>query len=113
MAAEKGIERIRFEYKGAPYTLEFDRDTVTRAERTYGISMNDLGEAKLTTMQSLFAASFVKHHPKVSRSLINEMWATMGDKVGLYAALVEMYGGVASSVLEDGDEGNRTDWASE
>lgn len=106
-------ERIKFTYKGKEYVLEFDRASVARAERTYGVAITEMTTGKLTVMQDMFAAAFIKNHPKVSRSLINEIFYSMREKVELYQMLVLMYSEVANSVLEDGEEGNGTSWAKE
>lgn len=106
-------DRIKFTYKGKEYTLEFDRHAVAKAERTYGIDLTQMTTAKLTLMQDLFAAAFIKHHQKVKRSLINEIFYSMDEKVELYQMLVAMYSNVANSVLEDSEEGNGTSWTTE
>ena len=104
------MSKIEFEYKGEPYTLEFDRKSCEIAERSLGLSVNDVSSGKITLLPVLFQAAMRKHHPQVKHSQIMEMFNTMGDKQGLYEGLLTMYVECVETLLEEPDEGNVTSW---
>lgn len=107
-------DTITFTDNGVKYTLEFDRDSATRAERAMGISMSELQTGKTYLVKDLFAAAFAKHHPHIKPSTVESLFNRITDKTGLYQKLVYMYASAASTVLEDPeDEGNAISWKAE
>ena len=104
---------IKFTYNNITYTLEFDRKTCEVAERTFGISLTDITSGKVTMVPLLFQAAFMKHHPKMRPSKINEIYASMEDKQGLYEALASMYAECVNTLLDEPDEGNATSLTTE
>ena len=105
------MSKITFDYEGAEYTLEFDRETISAAETAYGITLNSIREAKVSTFPGLFRAAFMKHHPRVSPSLIDEMYERMPDKSGLFVELVGMYADAVNSILAEPAKGKAINWA--
>lgn len=104
-------EKIVFEYEGTKYTLEFDRETAVQAERAFGISVSELNSGKSHVVKDLFAASFLKHHPKIKNTTVNMFYDNIEDKTGLYRHLSEMYAAAAQTLLEDPeDEGKAISW---
>lgn len=51
---------------GKEYTLEFDREAVTYAERI-GFSMDDIDSKMMNRVPELFWLAFRKNHPKVTK----------------------------------------------
>lgn len=104
-------DRITFESNGTTYTLEFDRDSATRAERTFGISLSDLQSGKTYLVHDLFFAAFIKHHPHIKGPVVEDFFNRMPDKTELYQKLVQMYAAAAGSLLDDPeDEGKVLSW---
>ena len=103
-------DRITFEYEGAEYILEFDRESAQRAEMMFDVSMNELLSGKTSMMYALFTAAFLKHHPKIKTSTVQMFWNRMPDKQELYMALVTMYYNTVGTLLEDPEEGNALSW---
>ena len=63
---------MKFEYKGKEYTLEFNRATVTMAERA-GFTMEDFDQKLMTRIPELFYYAFKMHHPEVTKKLSDEI----------------------------------------
>lgn len=104
------MSKIEFENGGEQYTLEFDRRSVEVAERTYGMSLPDLLNGKMSYMPQLFQAAFLKHHPKIKPSKVNELFVAMVDKDELYQALTAMYAETVSTLLDEPEEGKGQSW---
>lgn len=103
--------RITFESNGSTYILEFDRDSAQRAERSLGISMADLQSGKTYLVHDLFMAAFIKHHPHIKGTVVDQFFENIENKTELYSALVRMYAEAAGSLLDDPeDEGKAISW---
>ena len=110
MAATDSEKRIKFDWNGTEYPLEFDRDSVMQAERAFGISYEDLRSGRTYVMHDLFAAALIKHHPRMKAATIEALWAAMGDKAGLYRELALMYADTLAQTLEEPEEGKALAW---
>ena len=106
--AEKNM--IKFESNGTTYTLEFNRDSVRKAEKLYDISLSELTSGKTSTVESLFYAAFIMHHPNIKRGVMEGFFEQMGDKTALYEALVTMYVETANATLSEPEEGKALAW---
>lgn len=105
------MSTIEFDYQDKHYTLEFDRSTAAAAERRYGISLNEVLDGKLTYLPPMFAAAFLKHHPRVPQAKIDEIYDQMGDKQGLMEGLLGMYAETVMTLMEEPEEGKAISWA--
>lgn len=94
-----------FDWNGTEYTLEFDRKTVVLAEDALGLTLNDIREPKLSTMEKLFHAALLKHHPKIKPNVVEELYELQDDKQGLFADLLEMYVETVNSLLNETPKG--------
>lgn len=103
-------DSISFDYSGKHYELGFDRASAKRAEKQYNISLGELTSGKVSVVQDLFMASFLKNHEKTKPSTMLRIFNAMSDKDALYQALVGMYAECANSVLEEPEEGNAISW---
>ncbi len=115
-AAKKTDEkctRIKFEYRGESYVLEFDRDTIVATERGYDVSVRDLSTAKIGAIKGAFAGAFLKNHPGTDDELIDEIWGAMPEKVELARKLTRMYVEGYNSLVSVPDEGNAISWTAE
>ena len=63
---------MKFEYNGKEYTLEFNRATVTMAERA-GFTMDDLDSKMMTRIPELFYYAFKMHHPDITKKETDEI----------------------------------------
>lgn len=100
---------IVFEHKGTNYTLEFNRDTVRQLERN-GFSVNDIASQPVNSVLILFRSSFLAHHPRLSQSVIDEIWDSLGNKDGLFEALIELYNEPVEALLSEPDDGKKITW---
>lgn len=102
---------ISFSYDGEDYTLEFNRSSVSVLERKYKFTINDVEELRVSAFPDLFACAFIMHHPNVKRSVVDEIFDSMGSKSELIEALCEMYIEVVQSVMsEEPAKGKATSW---
>lgn len=103
--------KIKFEYEGTTYTLEFDRDTAQKAERAFGISIGEIQSGKTYLVHDLFMAAFMKHHPHIKPSVVDGFFENIKDKTELYQTLAKMYAEAAGSLLDEPeDEGKAIGW---
>ena len=100
---------IRFSYKDKDYTLEFTRDTVRQMERQ-GFVPGDIDTKPMTVIPDLFAGAFLKNHPTVKRSRIDEIYEALGGKQRLIRALIEMYNDTLETLIGDEDDEGNAEW---
>lgn len=94
-----------FEYEGTEYVLEFDRASIEKAERTMGLTPQDIASGKASSFPDLFRAALLKHHPHMKTHTVKMLYSLQEDKVGLHGDLAEMYGEVYESLFEEPPEG--------
>ena len=107
---EKQVSKISFEYKGAKYVLEYDRDSVMQAEKLFDLSIGEVRDLKLSSFDGLFRGAFLKHHPTIDQELVDEIMSRFTDKADLFKNLAAMYGNCVMSLLEEPEEGNGISW---
>ena len=93
-----------FEYNGTEYFLEFDRESIERAEQVLDLSMNEVTTYKLTNMKKLFHAALLKHHRNIKASTVDMLYKVQEDKMDLHADLMAMYSEAIEASVES--EGN-------
>lgn len=104
------VNRITFNYNGTEYIMEYDRDTAIQTEKTYGLSMNDVRDGKLSAFESLFNGAFIKHHPNIKQTTLDLFWSSMPNKPELFRNLTMMYVNCINTLLEEPEEGNAISW---
>lgn len=101
--------QIKLTYKGEDYVLEFNRMTVKMLENT-GFNINEFLDKPANNIELAFTASFVKNHPKVKQTTIDEIFAHCPDKNALIANLnimiQECYDSLLAEPEDKTDEGN-------
>lgn len=104
-------KQINFEYRGKQYCLEYTRASVKYMEQM-GFNPNDVGDKMMTRLPQLFRGAFIAHHPDVKNKVVDTIYDTMDDKVGLYKCLFEMFSDPYNEMLESpkGDKGNVINW---
>lgn len=93
-----------FNYNGTDYFLEFDKESILLAEEALDLSFSDLRSYKITTMQKMFWAALLKHHPNIKANTVEMLYSKQKDKRGLHNDLLEMYAEHMNALLEDGDD---------
>ncbi len=100
---------ISFENKGTHYTLEFTRDSVKQMERV-GFSVAMAENQPVTAMQTLFKGAFIAHHPRISQATIDDIWENLGNKDGLFDALLNLYNEPIEALMKEPEEGKKIEW---
>ena len=100
---------ISFEHKGTQYTLEFSRESVKRME-SVGFSLENAANQPVTALLTLFKGAFITHHPRISQSVIDEIWDDLGNKDGLFDALISLYNEPVEALMKEPDEGKKIEW---
>ena len=98
------MSKIKFEYEGMSYTLEFNRLAVKHMERD-GFRIDKLSEQPMTMLPQLFAGAFKVNHPWLKQNVIDEIYDNISDKEGLLSALVDMYNETVETLFKTKDEG--------
>lgn len=107
---------ITIEYNGATYDLEYSRNSVKQMEQQ-GFALDKISEQPMNMIPMLVYGAFAKNHKGIKRSLVDEIYEHIADKVGdgdngFIHALLEMYAETLN-VLTDNkpvDEGNAAVW---
>lgn len=97
---------ISITYKGEDYTLEYTRRSVEQMEKQ-GFVIADIGDKPMSFL-TLFEGAFIAHHPKVRRSLTDEIYAAIPNKEAFIECLAEMYSEPLDALMAEpeGEEGN-------
>lgn len=100
-------KQLEFTFEDKEYTLEFTRRTVAEMEKK-GFIASDITDKPMTTLPALFAGAFLAHHRFVKEDVIDKIYATRTDKVGLIGKLAEMYNEPIMTLVEEPEdsEGN-------
>ena len=98
------MSQIVIEYNGSDYVLEFDRASAMKAEKAYGLSLEELTTGRSYVLVNLFRSAFLKNHSKMQVSVIDSLYEDIEDKMGLYEALSGMYAEVVNETLAEPKE---------
>jgi hypothetical protein len=109
--------KITITYQNKDYVLEFSRTTAKQIE-DQGFVLDQLGDKPATMIPLLVYGAFMKNNRGIKRSLVDEIYANVVNKVGTEDAdgfinvLGEMYAETVSSLVGDDpvDEGNAATW---
>ena len=101
--------KIRAEINGKEqeFTLAFTNMTVRRLSRN-GFKLENIVEAPLDGIPTLFAGAFLAFHPGTDRDEINKIWEDMPDKENLIKTLMAMYQEPINALLNEPKEKNAT-----
>ena len=98
-------------WEGTDYTIEYDRDSVSRIERGFGVTVEDIQKGSITAFQSIFFGGFFKHHPNIKKSTLEQLYDATPDKMELFKVLVEMYMENVNSLIDEPAEGKALSWS--
>lgn len=108
--------KITITYQKADYVLEYSRNSVKQMEQQ-GFILEKLSEQPMTQVPLLVYGAFMKNHKGIKRSLVDEIFEHISDKIGdgdngFIHALLEMYAETVNTLTdnESVDEGNRAVW---
>lgn len=102
------MSKITFTYDGTNYILEFDRDSANRTALN-GLDVSKLsGEQIITGPKMIFEGALFKHHGRLSKRKVEEIFESFDEKTELIGALTEMYAQAVESVYSDGS--GKTKW---
>ena len=107
---QEEITQIKFKYEGTEYIMEFDRDTVAQTEKAFDISIADVSDGKVSAFYGLFYGAFLKHHPNIKQTTVENFMQLMPDKQGMFRNLAMMFGNCVNTLLDEPDEGNAISW---
>lgn len=108
--------QITITYKKNEYTLEYTRNAVRQMEQQ-GFVLEKLSEQPMTMVPLLVYGAFTKHHKGIKRTLMDEIYEHIADKIGdgdngFIQALLEMYADTVNTLTDNSsvDEGNVAVW---
>lgn len=104
--------RIKFEYKGEPYTLEYNRKTVRRLANN-GFSLDLLEHNPLEGIQRLFQGAFQVNHSRTPINQMEEIYNFFPNKEELVQTLARMYNEPLEFLVEEPDDSVKINWVRE
>lgn len=101
--------KITLTYNGEKYTLEYDRMSIKMLEKA-GFQYEAFLDKPLTNIELAFTGAFIKNHPKLQQTVIDEIYASCENKQELIGVLSKMINECYESLLvePDGKSGNAT-----
>ena len=97
--------KINLTYKGEPYTLEYNRNSVVLLEKA-GFSLEEFTAKPMSNIELAFSGAFVKNHSKVSQTVVDEIFKSVKDKSKLIGTLYKMIRESYDSLLDEPDDGD-------
>ena len=103
--------KIKYEYDGVKYTLQYTRASVEFIEDELGFDINSAKGKVVSSALKLFRGAFIANHPRVNQDLIDEMYDLFEDKQGLFKNLLDMYVETYNALFEEPkDDGKNIKW---
>lgn len=107
---------ITVTYNKQDYVLEFSRNAVKQMEQQ-GFVLDQIGDKPMTMVPLLVYGAFMKNNKGIKRSLVDEIYEHIADKVGdgengFIQTLLEMYAETVNTLTDNNsvDEGNAATW---
>ena len=103
--------KIELEYEGQNYTLEYDRIGIKMLEAN-GFNIDEFLEKPMTNTELVFQGAFLKNHPNVKLTTIDEIFKSCPDKSGLMSTLHKMITDSYTSLLAEpkDDDPKKVQW---
>lgn len=108
--------KITITYNASEYTLEYSRNSVRQMEQQ-GFVLEKLSKQPMNMVPLLVYGAFTKNHKGIKRSLVDEIYEHITDKIGdgdngFIHALLEMYAETVNTLTDNKsvDEGNKAVW---
>jgi hypothetical protein len=107
---------VTITYQKQQYVLEYSRNAVKQLEQQ-GFVIDQLGDKPMTMVPLLVYGAFMKNHKGIKRSLVDEIYEHLVDKIGdgedgFIQVLLEMYAETVNTLTDNSavDEGNAATW---
>lgn len=97
--------KIELDFEGQHYTLEYDRDGIKMLEAR-GFKVDEFLKKPMTNVELVFQGAFLKNHPNIKLTTIEEIFKGCPDKAGLVNILNKMIDDSYTSLLEEPDDNN-------
>lgn len=97
---------ITLSYEGTQFILEMNRDAVRSMERN-GFNINEIDSKPMTMIPELVYGAFVMHHARIKRSLVDEIYDSIGDKKEFLACLADMYAETLETLSAEPDANSK------
>ena len=108
--------KITVTYNKKHYDLEFSRNSVKQMEQQ-GFILDKITDQPMTMVPLLVYGAFMKHNKGIKRSLVDEIYEHIADKVGdgengFIQTLLEMYSETVNVLMDNNsvEEGNVATW---
>ncbi len=108
--------KITVTYNKTDYVLGYNRSSVKQMEQQ-GFVLDQIAEKPMTMVPLLVYGAFTQHNKGIKRSLVDEIYEHIADKVGdgddgFIQALLEMYAETVNTLTDNNpvDEGNLAVW---
>lgn len=102
-------KKIKLNYKGKEYILEYNRKTVSDLENM-GFIASEFANKPATMLPLAFKGAFLKNHKFLKQEVIEEIFGHITDRQGLIAQLSEMivecYQSLMGDEVKEDAEGN-------
>ena len=107
---------VTITYQKQEYVLEYSRNAVKQLEQQ-GFVIDQLADKPMTMVPLLVYGAFMKNHKGIKRSLVDEIYEHLVDKIGdgedgFIQVLLEMYAETVNTLTDNSavDEGNAATW---
>lgn len=109
--ANEGTKIILKDAEGKEYTLEYNRRSVERMEKS-GFKMD--ADYPATMIKQLFQGAFLMHHKGMTPDRVQEIWDAQTAKTELLTELTRLYMKPVNDLMEDpeGKENETPTWKS-
>lgn len=97
--------------KETPYTLEFNRDSIVKMERS-GFNIAKADERYIDAYLSITRGAFIMHHPTLKAEEIDQIINCFSkeDKDSLVEALIDLYKDAVEALNDKGDKKGNATW---
>ena len=96
-------KQIKLTHEGVEYILEFDRMSIKMLENA-GFNYSEFLEKPMTNIELAFTGAFIKNHPKIKQSVIDDIYANISNRTELIATISAMINDCYDSLLLDPTE---------
>ncbi|WP_407453566.1 DUF5055 domain-containing protein [Methanobrevibacter sp.] len=105
------MSKIKLQHKDKEYILEFSRNTAKAIEER-GFNLELVGIAPNKMIPLLIQGAFMKNHPTLKQTKVEEIFLAQKGRAGLINALAELYAETVNSLLgnEDEDDEKNATW---
>ena len=108
--------KITVTYNKIDYILEYSRNAVKQMEQQ-GFVLDQIGDKPMSMIPLLVYGAFMKHNKGIKRSLVDEIYEHITDKVGddesgFIQTLLQMYSETVNTLTDSvsTEEGNAAVW---